>query len=747
MRLNLIGTDDGFIGNGLFDEDGFVDVDVISPRNVLTDTVVVENATTGYLTTFTGVNLFISSDGNPTQGTITGISFADETGTEQGSITSINWNFLTFLQAILALESDDLQPIANLFNASGPITVDGSAAQAFFDFEDGFQDLSPLLTADITFLGTGFEGDRFQGGLGDDSVQSGAWGVGIDATPGDDTVDFGGISEDYAWSWVDYDDFRVAATISIDSDANTGSVLVDGNTHSFIDVLTALEADGLAVSGTTADDTFNLNIGTNSADGGRLYFQATPLEGNDTLNLSGDGHVRISYNWSEFGILNGISVDLSTGVVSDDGTGGTDQINVLSGNLKLEIQATDFADTLLGSDRNENFIPEQGNDTIDGAEGWDAVRYDRSGVGPVFVDLGANIATGTWDGNGFTDTLFNIEEVRGSREGDDTLIGDDGNNLLVGRGGNDSIDGAGGDDTVGLWNATEADATITYLGDGSFEIVTNEGADTVTNVEYAAFADGEVALTIPGDLIEGSNDPETLEGGQADDTITAGRGDDSVDGGDGNDDIYGDGGMDTLVGGAGDDTIRGGREADTIYGGDGADVIRSQRAGDIIWGGDGDDNIKGGGGNDTIYGEGGHDFLKGGARKDLVYGGGGDDKLLGNSFDDTLIGGAGNDTLKAGGENDILDGGAGDDFLKGGTGNDVFVFDANHGSDVIADFDDGDNMLQISSALAGGLDAQGIENAAYVQGGSVFIDFGNGDLIELDGITDTAGLAAQIDIV
>ena len=63
----------------------------------------------------------------------------------------------------------------------------------------------------------------------------------------------------------------------------------------------------------------------------------------------------------------------------------------------------------------------------------------------MFVDLSVGIAQ---DGFGGTDTLVNIEQVRGSEFGDDTLIGDAGNNRLEGRDGNDTLIGGEGFDDL-----------------------------------------------------------------------------------------------------------------------------------------------------------------------------------------------------------------------------------------------------------------------------------------------------------
>ena len=86
-----------------------------------------------------------------------------------------------------------------------------------------------------------------------------------------------------------------------------------------------------------------------------------------------------------------------------------------------------------------------GDDFIDGGAGeFDRADY-RNSPDSVFVDLSAGIAQ---DGHGGTDTLVNIERVRGSDLGDDTLIGDAGSNKLEGRDGDDTLIGGEGFDDL-----------------------------------------------------------------------------------------------------------------------------------------------------------------------------------------------------------------------------------------------------------------------------------------------------------
>jgi Ca2+-binding RTX toxin-like protein len=84
---------------------------------------------------------------------------------------------------------------------------------------------------------------------------------------------------------------------------------------------------------------------------------------------------------------------------------------------------------------------------------------------------------------------------------------------------------------------------------------------------------------------------------------------------------------------------------------------------------------------------GGNDIIDLGAGADYADGGGGNDRISGAAGADTIFGGGGDDTIA---------GGADFDKLVGGDGVDVFVFDAQSGPDVIADFNEND-MIDLSA--------------------------------------------------
>lgn len=230
---------------------------------------------------------------------------------------------------------------------------------------------------------------------------------------------------------------------------------------------------------------------------------------------------------------------------------------------------------------------------------------------------------------------------------DDTLSGDDNFNTVVGDVGNDIVVGLGGDDLL--------------LGDAG------------------------------QDAMFGNQGNDWIDGGEEDDVIFAGQGDDAVLGGTGNDGIAGQVGNDRLEGGDGNDSLFGNGGDDSIKGNADNDVIFAGQGNDISEGNEGNDIISGDFGNDELLGNEGNDFLFGNADTDRLDGGDGDDWLLGGKGNDTLIGGVGNDAMF---------GDLGDDSLIGGDGGDFFGFRSGDGNDIIADFQNGVDIIGLEASFS-----------------------------------------------
>src|SRR5688572_5882492 len=132
---------------------------------------------------------------------------------------------------------------------------------------------------------------------------------------------------------------------------------------------------------------------------------------------------------------------------------GNDQINAQGGNDLIDgslgndgIQAGTGNDSVRGGPGDDFITGDAGNDTIDGGDNGqfgDTVNYETATTG-VNVDLVSGVAT---DGLGGTDTLFNVEHMRGSAF-QDVLKGNFATNWFTPGAGNDTMDGRGGQDVV-----------------------------------------------------------------------------------------------------------------------------------------------------------------------------------------------------------------------------------------------------------------------------------------------------------
>lgn len=372
---------------------------------------------------------------------------------------------------------------------------------------------------------------------------------------------------------------------------------------------------------------------------------------------------------------------------------------------------------------------------------------------PDYTHVGLGITYGPMDYNGsvrqsvivtenFAYSNGRLDEDHRGTSSNERLAGERGDDMLNGMGGNDTLDGGGGTDT-GIINDNFGNITASAVS-GGILITSADGTDTFIDVEQFQFNDQTVSYDelAAFHLAEVTEENDVWSGTGRNDEITTTTANETIDGGAGDDTIDGKAGDDSIEGGDGNDFLKGGKGNDVLRGGEGTNKLVGQKGDDHLIGGDGKDRLNGGGNKDTLEGGSGDDFLKGGTRDDSLVAGGGDDRLFGNRHDDTLKGGGGNDNLNGGGENDSLIGGGGDDTLKGGDGEDVFVFSA--GADLIKDHTGGVDSIEIDAAL-GGRDVDAILAGADTSGGRTVIDFGNGDVLTIEGNFTLSQLATDID--
>ncbi len=413
-------------------------------------------------------------------------------------------------------------------------------------------------------------------------------------------------------------------------------------------------------------------------------------------------------------------------------------------------------DILDGKEGNDRLYGGGGADALIGGEGNDTASYVYSDEG-VEVSLHDGVGRGgyaegdTFPGrqtieyeNAAGDTveieILDIENLYGSYEHDDILVGSHGSNRLIGYKGDDELDGRGGHDVLEgragadvLRGGEGNDTALYYFSPEGVEVRlhndTARGGDAEGDsfpgrktVEYMNAAGATVEIEVPDieDLV-GSDYDDILVGAHGSNRLSGWLGDDELDGREGDDLLDGGPGADLLRGGEGNDTAsflftavtssrgvvvrlhdgtaRGGEAEGDIFAGtdvveytDSDGNIQMVEVPDI-------ENLLGSTLDDILAGDLRDNRIDGKAGDDILYGGpgGGDDSLIGGTGDDRLYGGIGNDTLEGGPGDDRLWGGPDDDMLDGGDGDDAFVIAAAGGDDTILDFGHGADIVDLAA--------------------------------------------------
>lgn len=357
-------------------------------------------------------------------------------------------------------------------------------------------------------------------------------------------------------------------------------------------------------------------------------------------------------------------------------------------NVAIHVAATTAINTIIGDALANNLVGTVDPDLIQGLAGNDTLLGGDSG-----------------------------DRLEGG-DGGDALLGQNGNDLLFGGNSTDTLNGGAGADTMdGGENSDE------YVVDG-LDIVTDTGTSGTDKVVIGNAAGDSISTA-------GWSGIEIINGNAGNDTIDASTstenllirgqgGNDVITGGSGNDVLLGGAGNDTINGGAGNDTILGGLDDDLLTGGDGNDVFFIGESLDAVTDGGagfdkavinnasgisinigswiGVERINGYTGADTIDATGMATSItmSGGDGADSLIGGNAADAFYAGQGDDTVFGGLGNDALIGNAGADDLNGGAGDDFLLGGADADTFRFTDGFGNDVVADFEDGLDVLNFA---------------------------------------------------
>ncbi|MDP1909204.1 MAG: calcium-binding protein, partial [Hyphomicrobium sp.] len=428
-------------------------------------------------------------------------------------------------------------------------------------------------------------------------------------------------------------------------------------------------------------------------------------------------------------------------------------VDVIYGGVNA-VMGSMYADHLLGSANDEQFMGLAGNDLIDGRGGFDIAQYNNM----TFTTGGISVhmANGNVDGDASTgnDMLRSIEGIQGTNFNDaydatnfgaaghlDPLLSNVGNNgtfnQFEGMGGDDTITGNGNTRVI-YFNAT-AGVTVD-IDDGTADGDASVGHDDFSGVN------GVVGSDFADVLSGGNNALGTIE-------WFVGRG--------GNDTIDGRGGFDvadysndsaTLTTGITVHMSAGTVDGDAEVGRDtlvSVESVIGTRLNDIYDAVNfvGFNEFQGLGGNDQIFGNGatqlGYYSATSSVTVDMQLGTADGDasvghdifdgvkEVRGSNFGDSIYGNDDDNIIDGFSGNDLLDGRGGDDDLHGGSGADTFVYTT--GADTVEDFNraDGDRI-----DLSGVPGVHSLADVTFVtEGSNTLIDFGERGTLDLRGVT------------
>ena len=379
-----------------------------------------------------------------------------------------------------------------------------------------------------------------------------------------------------------------------------------------------------------------------------------------------------------------------------------------------------------------------------------------------------------------TPNLIGGDDTLYGGSGDDIISGDVGSGTTIGYvGGDDTLYGGGGDDTLYGQNGRDriyvgAGASTAYSGDGDDYVRVNRagdhalyGGDGIDKVSFSQSGGGVNVNLETGATSRGFAAGVTISGfenvsGSSTgwDTIYGSEGANEINTYGGNDKVYGGGGGDKIVLGNGNDYVRAGDAGgNTYYGESGTDKISyySSTGGvtvDLLYktasggaaNGDtvgGFENLSGSGtGGDNIKGTNGANIIRTYGGEDRINGRNGNDKLYGGAQDDRINGGKNNDSLYGGDGRDRLDGDLGNDKLWGNASADVFVFEKGADQDIIKDFQNNIDTIEIGGYGSG---YNAMSRASQV-GSDVVFYFGSGDTLTVENTTIGA-LYNDLDVI
>ncbi|GBF27484.1 leukotoxin [bacterium MnTg02] len=727
-------------------------------------------------------------------------------GTLLGDIAQFDGDFADFEILPVVNDDDPLGPlILEVVDINGviPATVPGVTPAGVAGDEDKIINIETLrfndqdvdavallatLVAQIATEGddtlTGTDGDDDISGLGgNDTINALGGDDDITGGPGDDTINAGADDDTIFWAVGDgrdlidggdgTDRFRIQGdgddeTFFVETVADFEQRLLD---NGLPDPVPALSGNPLAVIVSRG------LAGPNGAS--EIIAELTNVEDIDINGGGGNDNFVVSGDFA--------GTDLDPNTITITGSDGDDTVDIsgLDSEHRIVFDSNGGNDTIIGLLRPQDIVNlATGTELVyNGDRTFSIVNGDGSGNGnqQIFGTDGADDLTGT-DG---ADSMFGLpgadiihgldgnDHIEGNG-GEDELFGGAGNDILIGGNQSDRLKGGEGDDF--LWGGSSMAAgggdnhDDTAVFDGLLEdfffdidfldpdlllvvdLVGNEGADTLFQIEFLEFSDGTITLDdallliglLPDPGIVHITDSTPDDGINVNDELTA---DVTYDDYEYNIEYQwessSDGSSDwTYIPGATQqkytpgssqaglflrvavayylvDMVTGESElyADqTVYSeptltavvdvsaGEGSN--ESQGDGTDVSGNSGDENAEGSQGNDGSDGSsgdygsndgnviydvpGGHEIVDSTGGSSTIFGLDGPDVIYGGVGGDIIYGGDGNDVLFGGDGNDIMYGGAGNDTMRGGDGDDIMYGDA--GNDTIMG-EDGNDII------------------------------------------------------
>ncbi|MGJ0359846.1 hypothetical protein NG785_09320 [Aliarcobacter cryaerophilus] len=222
------------------------------------------------------------------------------------------------------------------------------------------------------------------------------------------------------------------------------------------------------------------------------------------------------------------------------GIGGNNTI--YAGSAADTIYGGTGVDSIFGEEGNDYIFASAGADIIDGGANSDLVDYSSSstGINLTLLDSGATVNVSHNIGGVASDSLTNIEGIKGSKTASNALIGNNMNNTLIGGdltdiikgvSGNNSLNGGAGNDTIyagtgsdTIDGGTGTDDWLYYTDLGSTNISVDlrnntatydSSTDLITAIEHLRMSNGT-------NLVQGNQSANSFIGGTGTDTLSYG---------------------------------------------------------------------------------------------------------------------------------------------------------------------------------------------------------------------------------